>query len=178
MAHRARDSSRRNRLDRSARAESRARHLARVEELVDRVPFGCHRAPALRRQRVRRLRHVRHGPGRAHHHDADCRTGARPGARSHRRRDGRHVGRSVRLVDVGQPLHRLHGQRGDRRVRQRQEAAAQDGRGQSGRPRDADRRPAEGALRTDARRGDRHRRSGKRVRAGPSPSAGAPPSGS
>ena len=81
------------------------------------------RAAPFRRQRVRSLRHVGHGTGRAHGAAADRRAGARHRSRSHRHRHGRHLGRSVRLVDVGQPIDRLHGQRGDRGVPQRQDGS-------------------------------------------------------
>ena len=104
--------------------QSRPRHLARPEELFHRVAIRGDRATALRRQRVRAVRHLRHGPGRAHGDDADCRAGARPCARSHRDCDGRYVRRAVRLVHVREPIDRVHGQRHHRRVRQRQEAAA------------------------------------------------------
>ena len=44
-----------------------------LEELVDRVGVVCDRAAALRRQRVGAVRHVGHGPGRAHGAHADRR---------------------------------------------------------------------------------------------------------
>ena len=88
------------------------RHLARAQELVNRVGVVRARAPALRRQRVGPVRHVRHGPGRAH----------RPRRRSLRRNwasariaslivmgDTSVV--PVRFVHVGEPFDGVHGQR-------------------------------------------------------------------
>ena len=62
---------------RASRAEPRAWHLARLEELVDRVAIGRDRAPAFRRQRVGFVRDLGHGPGCTDGADADCRRRAR-----------------------------------------------------------------------------------------------------
>ena len=50
-----------------------------------------------------------------------------PDTRSYRDCHGRHVARAVRLVHVCEPIDGVHGQRGDQRVRQREEAVAEDG---------------------------------------------------
>ena len=170
----------RDRLGRAARAESRPRHLARAEELVDRIAIGGDRAPALRRQRVGAVRHVRHGPGRAHGADADCRAGARRCARSHRDRDGRHRP-SCRSTRRRRPADRPCSWA---TPSSRRATASRSSCGRWPRPIPARTtgmptgRPAEGALRPAARRSHRHRRSAATRTSPAIRSAGAPRSGS
>ena len=100
-----------------------------LKSSVHRLLVVRYRAAARRRQCLRAYRDVGYGTGRAHrvHAVGGARAGRAAGTSNHRH--GRHRSGPVRLIHLGQPLHRVHGQRDLQSMPRYQGPAPPDGGG-------------------------------------------------